>query len=69
MVTVMFVYGSGQSEQSLQRAFHRCFLLNCGSVGQVDSEKIFFFKFTNLKNELPMATMSVKGSEQYAHSL
>jgi hypothetical protein len=38
----MFVNGSEQNEQSLQRTFHRCFLPSFGSFGQaVSEEKIF----------------------------
>ena len=38
----MFVNGSGRNEQSLQRNFHRCFLLSFGSFRQaVSEEKIF----------------------------
>ena len=33
-VAAMFVNGSGQNEQYLQRIFHRCFLLSFGSFGQ-----------------------------------
>ena len=33
-VVAMFVNGSGQNEQSLQRTFHRCFLPSFGSFGQ-----------------------------------
>ena len=41
-VAAMFVNGSGRNEQSLQRAFHRCFLPSFGSFGQaVSEEKIF----------------------------
>jgi hypothetical protein len=38
----MFVNGSGQNEQSLQRTFHRCFLPSFGSFGQVVSEEKIF---------------------------
>ena len=38
----MFVNGSGQNGQSLQRTFHRCFLPSFGSFGKaVSEEKIF----------------------------
>ena len=38
----MFVNQSEQNEQSLQRTFHRCFLLSFGSFGQaVSKEKIY----------------------------
>ena len=41
LVAAMFVSGSRQNEQSLQRTFHKCFLLCCISFGQTVSEKIF----------------------------
>ena len=34
----MFVNGSGQNEQSLEKTFHRCFLPIFGSFGQAVSE-------------------------------
>ena len=37
----MFVNGSGQNVQSLERTAHRCFLPSFGSFGQAVSEKIF----------------------------
>ena len=41
-VAAMFVNGSGQNQQSLQKTFHRCFLQSFGSFGQaVSEEKIF----------------------------
>ena len=41
-LAAMFVNGSGENEQSLQRIFHRCFLLSFVSFGQaVTEEKIF----------------------------
>ena len=41
-VAAMFVNGSGQNEQSLQRILHRCFLPSFGSFGKaVSEEKIF----------------------------
>ena len=41
-VAAMFVNGSGQNEQPLQRTFHRCFIQSFGSFGQaVSEEKIF----------------------------
>ena len=39
-VVAMFVNGSGQNEQSLQRTCHRCFLPSFSSFGQAVSEKI-----------------------------
>ena len=41
-VAAMFVNGSGQNEQSLQRTFHRCFLPSFGSFGKVVSEEKIF---------------------------
>jgi hypothetical protein len=38
-VVVMFVNGSGRNEQSLQRTFHRCFLLSFGSFDPAVSEE------------------------------
>ena len=41
-MTAMFVNGSGQNEQSLERTFYRCFLPCFVSFGQaVSEEKIF----------------------------
>ena len=41
-MAVMFVNGSGQNEQSLERTFQRCYLPDFGSFGQaVSEEKIF----------------------------
>ena len=39
-MVAMFVNGSGQNEQSLERAFHRCFLLSFTSFGRGVSEDI-----------------------------
>ena len=44
-VVAMFVNGSGQNVQSLERTFHGCFLPSFGSFGQVVSEE------NNLKNQ------------------
>ena len=63
-VAVMFVNGSGQNEQSLQRTFHRCFLSSFGSFGQAVSEEKLFQKSTNKKQELPMTAMFVNGSKR-----
>jgi hypothetical protein len=50
-VAAMFLDGSGRNEQSLQRAFHVCFLLSFGSFGQaVSEEKIFFNRPIRNKN-------------------
>jgi hypothetical protein len=40
-VVAMFVNGSGQNVQSLERTAHRCFLPSFGSFGQMVSEKNF----------------------------
>ena len=40
-MVALFVNGSGQNEQSLERTFHRCFLPRFTSFGQgVSEEKI-----------------------------
>jgi hypothetical protein len=44
-VAAIFVNGSGQNQQSLQKTFHRCFLPGFGSYGQTVSEE------KNLKNQ------------------
>ena len=50
-VAVMFVNGSGQNEQSLQRTFHRCCLPSFCSFGQaVSEEKIFLNRPIRNKN-------------------
>ena len=38
-MATMFVDGSGQNEQSLERTFHRCFLPNFTSFGRAVSEE------------------------------
>ena len=65
----MFVNGSAQNEQSLQRTCHRCFLTNFGSLGKAVSEEKNFQKLTNQKQELPVAAMFVNGSRRYEQSL
>ena len=55
-------------EETLYRAFHRCFPPNIGSFWQTKFREEDFQKSTNLKQELPVATMFVNGSkrnEQY----
>ena len=50
-VAAMFVNGSEQNEQSLQRTFHRCFLPSFGSFGKAVSEdKIFRNRPIRYKN-------------------
>jgi hypothetical protein len=40
-MVAMFVDGSGQNEQTLERTFHRCFLPSFSSIGGgVSEEKI-----------------------------
>ena len=65
----MFVNGSGQNEQSLQRTFHRCFLPNFGSFVKAVSEEKIFQKSTNQKQELSVAAMFVNGSGRNEQSL
>ena len=60
-MAAMFVNRSGRNDQSLQRTFQGCFLPNFYSFGQVVSEKNFFKKSTNQKQELYMAAMFVNG--------
>jgi hypothetical protein len=44
-MVAMFVNGSGQNEQSLERTFHRCFLPSFSSFGwEVSEEKIKMWK-------------------------
>jgi len=38
-MVAMFIDGSGQNEQSLERAFHRCFLPSFTSFGRAVSEE------------------------------
>ena len=67
-VAAMFVNGSEQNEQYLQRTFHRCYLPNFSSFGKAVSEKIFQ-KSTNQKQEWPVTAMFVNGSELNEQSL
>ena len=62
----MFVKGSGQNEQSLQRTFHRCFLSSFGSFGHVVSEeKVFRNRPIRNKNRLwqPCLLMELERNE------
>ena len=61
-MVAMFVNESGRNEQSIQRTFHRCFVLNFSSFGHAVSEEKIFQKSTNKKQELPVAAMFVNGS-------
>jgi hypothetical protein len=65
----MFVNGSGQNEQSLQRIFHRCFLPSFGSFGQAVIRGEDLKKLANQKQELPVAAMFVNGSGRNEQSL
>jgi hypothetical protein len=56
----MFVNGSGQNVQSLERTAHRCFLPSFGSFGQTVSEKNL--KNQPIKQESPVVVMFVNGS-------
>ena len=60
-VVAMFVNGSGQNVQSLQRTFHRCFIPSVGSFGKAVSEEKIFQKSTNQKQELSVVAMFVNG--------
>ena len=62
-VVAMFVNGSKLNQQSLQRTFQGCFLLNFHSFGSAVSEKIFQ-KSTNQKEELPVTTMFIKDQDE-----
>ena len=62
-VVAMFVNGSRGNQQSLQRTFHRCFLLNFSSFGKLVSEEKIFQKSTNQKQEWPVVAMFVNGLE------
>ena len=68
-VAAMFVNGSGQNEQCLQRTFHRCFLPSVGSFDQAVSEEKIFQKSTNQKQELSVAAMFVNGMGRNEDSL
>jgi hypothetical protein len=60
----MFANGLGGNEQSLQRAFQRCFLPSYGSFSNTVSEEKNLKKSTNQKQELPVAAIFVNGSGQ-----
>jgi hypothetical protein len=48
----MFVNGSGQNEQFLQRTFQGCFLPSLDSFGHaLSEEKIFFFRNQPIRNK------------------
>jgi hypothetical protein len=54
----MFVNGSRQNVQSLERTAHRCFLPSFGSFGQTISEEKNF-KNQPIRNKSPVAVMFV----------
>ena len=59
----MFVNGSGLNEQSLQRAFHSCYLSSFGSFGQAVSGEKICYESTNKQHALPVLAMFVNGSK------
>ena len=60
-VATMFVNGSGQNEQSLQRTFHRCFLPSFSSFGWgVSEEKIKMWKVNGRQELTPLARWAKK---------
>ena len=63
-VVAMFINGSGQDVQSLQRPRNRCFLLSFGSFGQAVSEEKNFQKKKQSVKELPLAAMFVNRSRR-----
>ena len=67
-MAAMFVNGSGQNVQSLERTAHRCFLPSFGSFGQTVSEKKNF-KNQPIINKSPVAVMFVNGSGRNGQSL
>jgi hypothetical protein len=65
----MFVNGSGRNEQTLYRAFHRCFLPSFALFSKAVSEEKIFKKSTNQKQELSVVAMFVYGSGRNEQSL
>ena len=63
-VVAMFVNGSERNERSLQRTFHKCFLLSFGSFGQAVSEEKILKNRPIRKKLLPVVAMFVNGSGQ-----
>ena len=68
-VLAMFINGSGQNMQSLQRTFHRYYLPSFGTFSQAVSEEKIFQKSTNQKQELPLVAMFVNGSGRNEQAL
>ena len=65
----MFNNGWELNAQSLQMTFQGCFLPSFDSFGKAISEKNFFQKSTNQKQELPVMAMFVNRSELNKQSL
>ena len=61
-VSVMFVNGSRQNQQSLWRFYQGCFLPSFDSFAQAISEENIFQRSTNQKQEWPVVVMFVSGS-------
>ena len=68
-VVAMFVNGSGQTVQYLQRTFHRCFLPSFGSFGKAVSEEKILKKSANQKQKLSVVAMFVNGLGRNEQSL
>ena len=68
-MAAMFVNGSGQNQQYLQRTFYRCFLPISVHLAKRFQRRRFFKKLTNQKQYLPMVAMFVNRSERNEHSL
>ena len=67
-VVAMFVNGSGQNVQSLERTVHRCFLPSFGSFGKTVSEEKNLLN-QPIRNKSPVAVMFVNGSGRNEQSL
>ena len=67
-VAAMFVNGSGQNVQSLERTVHRCFLPSFGSFGKTVSEEKNLLN-QPIRNKSPVAVMFVNGSGRNEQSL
>jgi hypothetical protein len=61
-VAAIFINGSGQNVQSLERTSHRCFLPSFGSFGKKVSEEKNLINQPIRNRESPVAVMFVKGS-------
>ena len=69
LMEAIFVNGSEQNEQTLQRTFQGCFLPRVDSFGKAVLEETIFQKSTNQEQELSVADMFVNGSEPNERSL